>query len=238
MSYAEDRVASAKASIAKKEALVLKKKALIEKKEVALIKMGDEQEIRWQKYDIQNLHDDLKRLDQEIVDLKCRALTWQAKADAENSIEIVPAIETFLQEWKSQATEWYIRRIDECKAFLGSDADKALEASHDWYGYQQAIYKRFGTEIMDLVKYHRNDMDAQICKILDADLKAKRKMLVERIGEITGKITDARYLTVDERGEINGVVIGEKGNAEVQTISAGGWNIQCFHFRVLVRKMK
>ena len=36
-------------------------------------------------------------------------------------------------------------------------------------------------------------------------------------------------------GEINGWVEGDKSNVSVETITAGGWNIQCRHFRVLVR---
>ena len=39
-------------------------------------------------------------------------------------------------------------------------------------------------------------------------------------------------------GEINGIAEGEKGRAKVETIGAGGYNIQCYHFRVLVNKIE
>ena len=37
---------------------------------------------------------------------------------------------------------------------------------------------------------------------------------------------------------VNGIIIGEKGKAKVQTFSAGGWNIQCFHYRTRVDRVK
>ena len=65
--------------------------------------------------------------------------------------------------------------------------------------------------------------------------------LLERTAEITGKITncDSLYLDQDNAGYsiINGVVIGEKGKARVESIGAGGYNIQRYHIRVLVKEV-
>lgn len=69
--------------------------------------------------------------------------------------------------------------------------------------------------------------------VLEEEKKDKMLKLVGRISDITGPITDARGLYV-RAGDLNGVVIGEKGAANVQTIGAGGYNIQCFHYRMLV----
>lgn len=51
---------------------------------------------------------------------------------------------------------------------------------------------------------------------------------------MVGKITDAKGLTIGMNGELNGLVIGDKDSATVTTILAGGYNIQCLHYRVLV----
>ena len=70
------------------------------------------------------------------------------------------------------------------------------------------------------------------------DANAKYDHLIEQVEEITGEITDARQLEIGDKGEINGYIIGKSGKASVQTIGAGGYNIQRFHFRTLVHEYK
>lgn len=55
---------------------------------------------------------------------------------------------------------------------------------------------------------------------------------------ITGEIKDATALTIAETGELNGYIVGEAGTAKINTFSAGGWNIQCFHYRTQIKKIK
>ena len=66
--------------------------------------------------------------------------------------------------------------------------------------------------------------------LLTKDVKAKYWKLIDEVTEITGNITDANNLNT-RGGELNGIIIGENGTANVQTFSAGGWNVQCFHLR-------
>ena len=74
-------------------------------------------------------------------------------------------------------------------------------------------------------------------EILLKDCKARYFELVNQVTAITGTITDATNLTI-HGGELNGIIIGERGKAKVQTFSAGGWNIQCFHYRTRVDEVK
>ena len=73
---------------------------------------------------------------------------------------------------------------------------------------------------------------------LEEDKKFKMLDLVERIHKVAGTITDASNLKIGYTGNLNGFIIGENGKAKVETIGAGGYAIQCFHFRTLVGKMK
>ena len=77
---------------------------------------------------------------------------------------------------------------------------------------------------------------------LDKDLseEANRKydFIIERTNRIVGTITDASNLTIGAKQDLNGFIIGTNGVAKVQTIGAGGYNIQCFHFRTLINQMK
>ena len=69
------------------------------------------------------------------------------------------------------------------------------------------------------------------------DCKARYFQLVEEVTEITGIIQDATNLHISG-GELNGIIIGERGKAKINTFSAGGWNIQCYHYRHKVTKVK
>lgn len=90
--------------------------------------------------------------------------------------------------------------------------------------------------------YDCHDNYEQATAKLNADLRdeANRKydFIIERVNAICGKITDATGLSVGAKGDLNGNIIGERGVAHVQTIGAGGYNIQCFHFRTLIHEVK
>lgn len=80
--------------------------------------------------------------------------------------------------------------------------------------------------------------DEEIEKALDREVEAKRKNLIARVEDKVGEIKDAGGLYIGVNGELNGVVIGEKGKARVETIYAGGYNVQVLHYRVLVKVIK
>lgn len=85
-------------------------------------------------------------------------------------------------------------------------------------------------------------------KILAQEKQAKYEDLCNRISAVVGEIQDVSNLSIgNQRGELNGIVMGSKGSARVETIGAGGYNVgeivnvrqgQVFHYRVLVHKIK
>lgn len=81
------------------------------------------------------------------------------------------------------------------------------------------------------------DAVAKLNKDLDKEWNRKYDFIIERTNQIVGQITDASNLTVGAKHDLNGYVIGTRGTAKVQTIGAGGYNIQCYHFRTLINKM-
>ena len=74
-------------------------------------------------------------------------------------------------------------------------------------------------------------------KDLDKEWIRKYDFIIERTNQIVGVITDASNLKVGAKADLNGYIIGTKGTAKVQTIGAGGYNIQCFHFRTLINEV-
>lgn len=77
---------------------------------------------------------------------------------------------------------------------------------------------------------------AKLEKDLKQEAERKYDFIIERTNAIVGKITDASGLRIGAKEDLNGYIIGERGTAKVQTIGAGGYNIQCFHFRTLINK--
>ena len=75
-------------------------------------------------------------------------------------------------------------------------------------------------------------------KDLGKEWNRKYDFIIERTNAIVGTITDASNLKIGAKDDLNGYIIGTKGTAKVQTIGAGGYNIQCFHFRTLINEMK
>lgn len=77
-----------------------------------------------------------------------------------------------------------------------------------------------------------------IDKILNDDVETKKEMFIDRVSAVVGVIREMKDFEIGDNGEINGIAIGDKTKAKVTTIIAGGYNIQCQHFRVLVNKIK
>ena len=108
---------------------------------------------------------------------------------------------------------------------------EAKKLKNDIHPYTEMVAKYNG--------YHQPHTvnEEKLEEILLKDCKARYFELVNQVAEITGIITDATDLTITA-GELNGIIIGEQGKAKVQTFSAGGWNIQCFHYRTRVDEVK
>lgn len=77
---------------------------------------------------------------------------------------------------------------------------------------------------------------AKLKKDVDKEWVRKYDFIIERTNAIVGQITDASNLKIGAKHDLNGFIIGTKGTAKVQTIDAGGYNIQCYHFRTLISK--
>ena len=70
---------------------------------------------------------------------------------------------------------------------------------------------------------------------LDREVANRKAKLIARVEAKAGKIVDAGGLYMGHNRELNGLIIGEKKAVYVETIYAGGYNIQCLHYRVLVK---
>jgi hypothetical protein len=95
-----------------------------------------------------------------------------------------------------------------------------------------AFFYDYGSFIQDEDKWNQYISDN-----IETDIQAKRKLFYYRIAEKAGNIQKAA-VNIGNNGELNGIVYGDKAAVTVETITAGGYNIQRRHFRVLVHIYK
>lgn len=144
----------------------------------------------------------------------------------------ITAIEKFLENWREAAESYYMNLGAEY-ADLREEAraTQNFEAIKEWN-------KKVGEKVAEMVRLNDFTNPENLVKILDREVEAKRKNLVSKIEKAVGIVTDADHLVLGKDGNINGKVTGEKGSVWVETIGAGGYNIQKYHYRVLVKKAK
>lgn len=195
---------------------------------------------------------DLEKAKESLTKYRADLETAQQKANSRN----VKVIVGFLENWKIKTKEFYIESVAGYnKAYdLWNKQDNEF---CDWY-YSRKRYEATKEEIAErraernmhresferrwswMTPYmERNTLDeAKLDRDLKIEAERKYDFIIERTNAITGTITDASNLHIGMDGELNGYIIGEQGKAKVQTIGAGGWNIQRYHFRTLIHEMR
>lgn len=92
------------------------------------------------------------------------------------------------------------------------------------YGFEYGAYRPVSYQV---------DEDKLVRALAD-EKKRKYQELIKAVIAKVGAIVDASGLYISPKGEIDGVIIGETGKCKVETFSAGGWNVQRFHYRTRV----
>jgi hypothetical protein len=224
-------------------------------------------EINWELYEVESKLSDIKGATKKLKEAEEVLSNWKAKLDKEESKDAFvknnapKAIVEFLEKWKEMAYDWHVKRCEESieykkevnglvaerKAELEAegiywrDAEKVLkEEKLDWKSVEKAITRNAGSTLVLNMMAIRDEAErlAWLNEILEADKRAKLIDLIYRVNEVVGEITDASYLEVNEKGNLDGYIVGKEGKANVETIGAGGYNIVCFHYRTLVKPIK
>ena len=107
--------------------------------------------------------------------------------------------------------------------------------------YRELDYKGFSRKYTHADVVFKSKTDEQIH---DDNVQAAENLIIDliyRVRKITGEITDWSNIrsTAGTGGftVLNGAVIGKEGIACVESITAGGYNIQRLHIRVLVHSI-
>lgn len=177
-----------------------------------------------------------------------------------NSTPQIPVIEEFLENWKKSAREYYLHQVEALEKFeaeYSNNLDEVLKELEIKYG-KTAVLKRSAEVKKELkdrkvdytsrnmyIKTHFNsvtvelsqlgsEMNDKLESLLSSEVNKKRADFYARCYKVVGDITDASSLHVGKNGSINGTIVGKLEKAVVETIMAGGYNVQVLHYRVLV----
>ena len=226
-----ERIGKAEEKISKKQNTIAKKTAAVAKKRAELEKETDERERYCIECDIGWLEDDLKRLASEIKETENtlenyrKQLTGEIKRQDLLTKEVPETLKTLQNEL---VTEW--------DAYDQKRKAKMIADYHEM-DYRDFCIKYRG---QDTELRHKSNEEIHAANVRDAEGIILN--LVNRVKGITGEITDwgHLYLNPDNNGWsiLNGRVEGKEGVAYVESIGAGGYNIQRYHIRVLVKAIR
>ncbi|WP_315069327.1 hypothetical protein [uncultured Clostridium sp.] len=237
--------------------------------------------------DIKNNEDKIEEINKTLQSLQDQ-LEKQIAKDTENNNLIPEALNIFLEKWKQNCMEFFIRLANDYISLISiksneyeitkKELELLQEKEYDSGLHKYILVSRYTADEINHIlthglneyqtKYLKKDIRARHIKefsdrhfasdmyvvgkiidnnatinknnlnyILDEEVKEKKEMFINRVKQVIGEIKDLTNLQI-KNGEVNGIAKGVKCNAKVNTISAGGKNIQCFHFRVLVNTVK
>ena len=190
----------------------------------------------------------------DIAEAKEALLKYQEELNKAEEMEAsrnVPAITEFLNRWYDNCVEYFISE----KALYEEALKEFYQKSNEHYAWWNNGGYRLPKEDRNKIdeeyrEYRKNftsawshvtqfdhgslDWESTMKKDLKDEYNRKYDFIINRTNEIVGQITDASHLRIGAKHDLNGYNIGTRGCCSLKTIGAGGYNIQCFHFRTLI----
>ena len=215
----------------------------------------------YSEYDIRVTLRDIEDAKKALDNYKAQLVTETEKSNSRN----VEVILKFLEKWKARVrwqytaglTDYYSEKEALYEAYGTPEYEELRKAfstkCHGVFEYKTYKNPWNGKEEKQKVKVEDGEYEylkaytvertlegatARLEKDLVQEANRKYDFIIERTNKIVGTITDASNLVIGSKEDLNGYIIGDRGTAKVQTIGAGGYAVQCFHFRTLINPMK
>ena len=184
----------------------------------------------WTFCKLEQAQEDIERTEQVIAEKRAVVEKWQGKlnelTETEKKDKEMPEL---LKQYKESLVKSFNEDDKNRRAFYN---EKMKEL-----GYRAFCRKYSGTAYM-LAKA----TDEEINKDNTRTAEALIRNLWNRVKEICKEVTEINLFLENanewERICINGTVKGTAGTARVQSVEAGGYNIQKLHIRTLVHEVK
>ena len=175
-------------------------------------------------YDYKYKLEDIKGAERKLEEAEEIVANWKARLDKQvaRELKIANEIPEVLKQARADLVEeWVASDIRDREKMLKAKAKMDHKEFRKYYTW---------TREEDLRK-----TDEEFRKIEEREADFWLLNLYNRVKEVTGEVTDCGGLRWGGKC-LDGYVVGKKGTALVETIGAGGYNIQRFHLRVLVHK--
>jgi hypothetical protein len=236
-----------KKQLAKKEAVLIKAGFTKEQVEndIDSIKWPEPNkpggEFYWEACDVEHKRRDIRDAGKKLEKAEKTLSNWKEKLAAEQKEEdnvkkadVPEVIMEFLNRWEDEAVAWNVEKANEVDEYIkklkerGYTAERAVEIAANNHGQLAVFASRFeGVKRENFIKDE-----------IAHEKKRKGLKIVWDIKGYAGEIKSYERLYVDVSGNLNGIVVGERNTVEVNTIGAGGYNIQRYHYRTLVKVVK
>lgn len=227
-------------NVTKREMTIQRQKAQLEKKIEAAKKLGCNPDVDtsatysggnnnvkfWAMCDVEDKREEISNSEKKLAELQQIAANWGTKMKEQVLREEIIATEmpAIFQQCKDDlAKDWTETDIKRRDTMRENRAKLTYKEFRKMYTYsQEQEYSKTDEEFL-----RANEHDAELF-IID---------LYNRVKAVTGEVTDWRGIHYGGKA-LNGLVLGKSGTARVETILAGGYNIQRLHMRVLVHEVK
>lgn len=134
-------------------------------------------------------------------------------------------MDDFFEKWEQETIEWF----EEMKGIRKELGD---------YNFSKEYKTKLSKINMMLIRYHpieeTKGLAKSIREIVAEDMVNKKAKVYAKVTKKVGEIKEVN-LYCGEDGTPNGTITGTNGTVRIDTIIAGGYNVQCLHYRVLVK---
>lgn len=181
---------------------------------------------------------------------KYEAQMAELKLLQQGKVKEYPVLRAFVEGWKQYCIKTIshpdiVQECIEAHKEMKEDIKKVEEeykaqgkASWKSYNECEVIRKKFNRcwgFVADYMIWSKEQIDMErLEKDYTYFAEQKYNKFIEDCEYYVGEITDTSNLSIGDKGDINGHVVGVKAKANVNTISAKG-PVQKFHYRTLIK---
>lgn len=157
------------------------------------------------------------------------------KRSVEELFDQVPQLKDFIEQCGERQYQYMVKYNIKLKKRWDEYYKLDRECCNLWNTGKRDEYKVKSKEAQKAKPKTYPRTDEQIKSDVERWKLAESSLMAERLKTEFGKIISTNlYLGAD--GNVNGIIQGSKRTARIETIFAGGYNIQCLHTRLLIHE--